>query len=183
MMFGGYSGSPGPRFYIYHPDQWNATWYRDQFYRITGRYPTSCDDFFTNPDVYEELGGVYGTTFTWAPTGSGQWHTITERIAANIPGQWNGIAEGFIDGSMVSQVTNLRYRFIPELKIDWIDFVSFFGGSGPSCMATKDEYIYFDDILVYRYLPGSGQPSGNTPSPSGRVLPAIEYPGSSPIRN
>jgi hypothetical protein len=188
-------GDPYPGFYIYHPEQWNSPWYREQYFGVTGTYPTSCDDFFTNADVLAALGGVYGTSFPWvepcyscvwdavhcfngspATTTPGQWYTLTERIVANTPGEHDGIAEGFIDGRMVSQVTGLRYRDVATLAIDWIDFVGFFGGSGPEWATTKDETIFYDDVMAYYYPPSSGEPVGNVPRDPAATLPPLLYP-------
>jgi hypothetical protein len=180
VMFHGDPGSVLQRFYVYYPDQWTNPWYMDQFYRITGRYPQSCSEYFTEPKVYAELGGVYGASFSWDYNPIvGEWHTVTIRLAANTPGQKNGLVEAFIDGKMVSQVTDLRFRDIASLKINTAEIVAFFGGS---VAAAKDEYIYYDDFIVYYYTPSSGEPKGNTPSPQGRVLAPLAYPEVSPTR-
>jgi lysophospholipase L1-like esterase len=179
MMFKKNNGNPIPAFYLYYPDQWNTTWYRDVYYDITKTYPTSCKDFYTNSAVSAQLGGVYGETVYWNQTlNSGQWYTITERIVANTPGQKNGIAEGYINGKLVARKTDLRFRDTTNLKIDWIDFTSFFGGSGAEWATTKEEYIYFDDVIAYRYLSGSGEITGNVPRNTNTV-PALKYPTAS----
>lgn len=183
---------PFPVFYIYHPEQWNAPWYRDQYYGATGSYPTSCDD------VMAELGAVYGTTFPWQRpsyscvwdaegcfTGSaatltpGQWYTITERIVANTPGQHDGFAEGYIDGWMAAQVTGLRYRDVASLALDWIDFTGFFGGGDPSWATTKDEIIDYDDVIAFYYESSSGQPTGHELRDPAVPLPPLAYPAES----
>jgi hypothetical protein len=190
---------PFPVFYIYHPEQWNSPYYREYYFNLTGAYPTSCQDFFTNPTALAELGGVVGTTLPWRrPTYScawnaaascftgapatitpGQWHTVTERIVANTVGQHDGLAEGYIDGQMVSQVKDLRYRDVASLKLNWIDFVGFFGGGSAAWATTKDEQIDFDDVIAFTFTATSGQPVGNKLRSPTTPLPSIAYPAQS----
>lgn len=183
---------PVPAFYLYHPEQWASPWYLDQYFQATGSYPTSC------AEVMAVLGGVYGSTFPWqrpcyrcvwnaegcfngssATLAPEQWYTITERIVANTPGEHDGIAEGFIDGVMVAQVTGLRYRDVATLRLDWIDFTGFFGGSGPEWATTKDEVISYDDVIAFYYAPSSGEPVGNVLRDPALPLPPFDYPSQS----
>lgn len=178
MMFKKHdSGVPMAGFYLYHPEQWNTEWYREAYFNETGTYPTSCQD------IIDVFGGAYGSSHFWtsAPFTPGQWYTITERIVANTPGSHDGLAEGFVDGQLVIQVTDLRFRDIADLKIGVLEFVSFFGGGDSSWATTREEYIYFDDIMAFYFTEDSGQVLGNQPSAAGRVLPALSYPTMSPI--
>ncbi|HLP86882.1 MAG TPA: hypothetical protein VK153_03365, partial [Candidatus Paceibacterota bacterium] len=173
MMFK--SANPGiyPVFYLYYPDQWNAEYYRNIYFNKTGTYATSCDQ------ATSVVGHTYGTTLYWNKVLTpGQWYTVTERIVLNTPGQKNGFVEGFIDGKLVAQYTGYRFRDIDSFKINWLDFTGFFGGSGAEWAPVKDEYNYYDDVMVYYYTSGSGEPTGSTLSSSSRILP-IKYPTSS----
>jgi hypothetical protein len=87
--------------------------------------------------------------------------------------------EGFIDGKMVAQVKGIKFRTSADLKVNWLDFRGFFGGATQDWAPVKDEYNYYDDVMVYYYTSSSGQPIGNNPRPLGSNLPTINYPSSS----
>lgn len=40
------------------------------------------------------------------------------------------------------------------LGIDLFVLCTFFGGSGPACAATKDEYVYFDNVIITKKRAG-----------------------------
>jgi len=169
MMFKkGDLNNPIPVFYLTHPDMWNATWYRETFYSMTGHYPEDCDE------VVDLLGAVYSESIYWDETiPRGEWHTITERVVPNTPGQYDGFVEGYIDGQLITQVTNLRFRDVSDLKINRFNFVGFFGGGDDSWATVKDEYIYYDNLMIYYYESELGE---HEPSPVNRVLPEMDYP-------
>jgi hypothetical protein len=192
MMFRPDAGAVYPAFYIYHPEQWNSPYYRAAYYDAMGEYPTSCDD------VAAALGGVYGTTMPWTRPGygcawnyegcevgatatltTGEWHTITERVVANTLGEHDGFVEGYVDGVLVSQVTGFEFRTVESLQVDWIDFVGFFGGSGPDWAARRDEHISYDDVIAFYYTPSSGEPTGHELRATSDTLPPIPYPAES----
>ncbi len=175
MMFhkSGSGTGVSPGFYLYYPDMWNSDYYRDEFMRVVGRYPTSCQD------VIDNYGPVYGDGFDWQQDlRPGCWYTVTERVVANTPGVHNGFVEGFVDGNMVIQQGGFNFRSISSLKFDGLDFVGFFGGSGDQFASTKDQYVYYDDVIIYYYDPSSGEPIGSL-SLQGRMLPDIPYPSQS----
>src|SRR5205814_1298116 len=69
-------------------------------------------------------------------------------VKMNTPGQHDGIVEGWLDGNLAYQNTQLRFRDVSTLGIDQFKFETFFGGSTSDFAPLTDEYAYYDDILV-----------------------------------
>lgn len=146
----------GIYFYIYYPG-------KDGVYGDSCTNPGSEDlcwmDITNGEELFEFIPGV--------------WYTFTHRIVMNEPGVENGIIEGFIDGKLVSQRTNAYLRGEGKsYGIDKFYFCTFFGGSrgcedynDEDCDAPnkKDEYIYFDDFVIFDYKEGISVARGNIP--------------------
>lgn len=96
------------------------------------------------------------------------WYTVTQRIVLNKPGQSNGLVEGYIDGKLCASQTGIRFRDTASLQIDRIFFANFLGGSGVK--PAVDEYICFDDFLVFTYKPKVKTTRGHTLNPAGHRL-------------
>lgn len=105
--------------YMYHPDQPNAA----------------------------------GQDFPWDLNGQryftkGQWHKVETRIKMNSPGQRNGIVQSWFDGKLALNRQNVRFRNTNDFAINWFLFSTFFGGSDQTWAAAKQEYAYFDNIII-----------------------------------
>lgn len=122
----GSGGSPlnpdmaNPVQYLYHPDQ-----------------PTD----FGHDQKYDDSG-------QWKRFESDQWYHLQHRVVMNTPGQHDGILQAWMDGEMVLDVQNIRYRDTSSLQIDQMYFSTFFGGSSSIWEASKDEYVYYDDFVI-----------------------------------
>ena len=92
-------------------------------------------NFFFNPDGSQ-------TEFV-----ADQWYQITQRIVMNTPGEFNGIQQIWIDGVMVINEQNIRYRQDDSFAIDQLYFSTFYGGNG-DWRTSKDEEAFFDDFVV-----------------------------------
>jgi len=80
----------------------------------------------------------------------GKWHLVKMRIKMNTPGIRDGSLAGWLDGKQVIEVGGLRFRSNSSTKIDKILFETFFGGSGASYAPTRNEYVDFDDFMVWQ---------------------------------
>ncbi|MHA1954278.1 MAG: right-handed parallel beta-helix repeat-containing protein, partial [Candidatus Heimdallarchaeaceae archaeon] len=101
-----------------------------------------------------------------------EWHTITQRVVMNTPGQENGLMEGFWDGVLVAQKTDMDYRNSSNQYITTVKWDNFLGGSGVNPPDYGEIPIHdFDDFFIYTYKDSvPGIPRGLEPSPAGRVL-------------
>jgi hypothetical protein len=75
--------------------------------------------------------------------------TLGLEVVMNTPGQHDGILRGWLDGVLVVERTDIRWRDVPELQIDAINFGSIFGGNTADWAPSKDETIEFGDFKLY----------------------------------
>ncbi len=98
--------------------------------------------------------GKWGEDFPWAVEGQpvffkpGKWHCVETYIRMNSPGKKDGLLRSWLDGKPALEVTTLRFREVPELKIDAFYFSTFFGGGEPDWAPPKDQYVQFDDFAI-----------------------------------
>lgn len=124
--------------------------------------------------VYHQDQAIqYGDSFFWGNFAftSGKWYNITIRVVLNSPASKNGIMEGFVDGKLMFQKTNFRFRAIESIKIENMSISSFFGGDSKDWAALRDEWIDFDNFIAFTYtseLPNV--PKGNQASSSEKEL-------------
>ena len=106
-----------------------------------------------------------------------EWHTVTQRVVMNTPGQANGIVEGFLDGVLVAQKTDMDYRNADDHYISTMYFANFLGGSGEEPTDYGDTPdVDFDDLVVYAYKDDVPDvPRGLEPSPAGRVIEIPDF--------
>jgi hypothetical protein len=96
---------------------------------------------------------------------SGRWYTIEVRRRLNDPGVDNGVFQMWVDGTLLSQHTNVRFRtpwngsFGSNFTYG-TNFVLISDYGGP---ATQTQSIYYDDIRMSTTYIGTG---GGTPSPA-----------------
>ncbi len=92
----------------------------------------------------------FGEFMPWSipSISKGKWHHIKTMIALNSPKQANGTIRTWLDGKLVLNRNNIRFRMIKGLEIERFLFSSFFGGSGKKCAPKKDEQIYLDDFVI-----------------------------------
>ena len=95
---------------------------------------------YTDPDT--------GELDQWVQVTTGTWHTITQQVVINTPGQNDGIIRGWWDGVLMSEETDLGFRDDSSFAVDQFYFSTFFGGGNSSWAPATDQNIYFDDFLV-----------------------------------
>jgi hypothetical protein len=124
---------------------------------------------------HQDQDHYYGNSEGWNYSlESGKWYTVTIRMVMNTlnenGGNNDGILEGFIDGKLVCQMGNMRFRNLESIKINVLEITSFFGGGDDNWRAQRDEWMDVDDFIAFNYTDAVNVPRGNTLSPKGRVL-------------
>ncbi|HSC86406.1 MAG TPA: hypothetical protein VLC09_04020 [Polyangiaceae bacterium] len=79
----------------------------------------------------------------------GTWHTVEHRIRMGTKGQSNGVMQGWLDGKLLLNRTNVRWRTATAgYAIDTLYFSTFFGGSDSSWAPKSAQRVDFDDFIV-----------------------------------
>ena len=105
--------------YLYHPDQ---------------------------PGTYgEDLGWDVGGKRVFTP---GVWVRVEHRIVMNTPGKKDGVVQAWWDGKLALSREDIRFRDVSSFAIDGFYFSTFFGGGDQSWASTRDEVVYFDDVVI-----------------------------------
>jgi hypothetical protein len=120
---------------------------------------------------HQDRQSIYGEPILWPDFNfvAGQWYNITFRVVLNSVqnnvGFHDGILEGFINGKLIFQRTNINFRNFENIKIDNISNCSFFGGAETAFNPKRDEWLDLDNFIAYTYknnvpdVPRSIQPS------------------------
>ena len=123
-------------------DGWSA--------RMMWRNDGDMMQYVYHPDQPEN----YGDNMYWEEEGEtlqfipGQWHEVMHEIRINTPGLNDGSIRGWLDGELVLNRTDIRFRDVDDFAIDGLYFSTFFGGGSSSWSTTKDETILFDDFMI-----------------------------------
>lgn len=108
------------------------------------------------------------------------WVNITLRFVINtftgtVPNH-DGILEGFVNGYLISQVSDImlinKFEDI-GFGVGEMWFKHFFGGGGPPL---RDEWAFFDDIYIFTYDVSVDVPRGQELSSPGRILNLPNWP-------
>jgi len=78
----------------------------------------------------------------------GKWHTIKTTVRINVPGKRNGMIITWLDGKLVLDRNDLRFRNTNKLLIDRFIFAVFFGGGDPSWAPRRDQHLFFDEFVI-----------------------------------
>jgi hypothetical protein len=77
----------------------------------------------------------------------GDWHHIVEELVLNTPGRADGVARVWYDRDTSEapnfEKTDLTYRTVGSLRIDYLYFSTFFGGHEPAWAAPESSYADF----------------------------------------
>jgi hypothetical protein len=126
-----------------------------------GHIPTGKDGFSTR---YMWLDKGRGQIYAYLPTsvnygtsiGKGQfvfipgrWHELKQQVVLNVPGVSNGIIRVWLDGRIVVEKSDIRFRDLASLGITGIFFDTFFGGNDDTWRTKVDTYVDFADFKVY----------------------------------
>ena len=78
----------------------------------------------------------------------GEWHHYEMRVVINTPGKYDGIIQAWYDGVFAAERKNYRFRTADTFAVDCFYFSTYFGGGDSSYAPSKDEYAYFDNIVI-----------------------------------
>jgi len=111
------------------------------------------DHFLPNGDVYPNtsIKADFGPTFVSRPNiipTRGDWHCWEYMVKANTPGQTDGEVTVWLDGALVADFPNLRFRDVASLTIDHVG-VNFHAGSN-----TTETTKYYDNVVVAKSYVG-----------------------------
>lgn len=92
----------------------------------------------------------FGDFFAWdtPPIEKGKWYHIKTFVRLNTPGQKNGMIRTWLNNRQVLNRQDLRFRYVPELKIERFLFSAFFGGTGAKWAPKQDMMLYLDDFII-----------------------------------
>jgi hypothetical protein len=98
----------------------------------------------------------YGDLWVWSlgPRGfleNNRWYAIEHYVKMNTPGRNDGIYRVWLDGRLVFEKTDIRYRDIPRIKIQKIHVNYWHGGMTPS---PYDQDVFIDNLVVSREYVG-----------------------------
>ncbi|MFJ2992874.1 polysaccharide lyase [Pandoraea sp. NPDC087047] len=132
-----------------------------------GDTPTGCVadgrfDGFTTRLMWREAGQAFGYLYFPGKESrcgdyvslqvrfqKGRWHTVTQHVQLNDPGQANGTFEQFVDGRKVLDLTGKVWRQRDRVSVDAIKMDTFFGGSTLDWSPRTDQFVYFDAFRVW----------------------------------
>ncbi len=160
--------------------------WRTQFNGVSGQpqqltsggitYAKYTDSGFSMDGVQEDRNPFFNPDGERTEFVSNQWYQITQRIVMNTPGEFNGIQQIWVDGVLVINEQDLRYRLTDAFAIDQMYFSTFFGG-GSDWSTSKAEVAFFDDFVIT--VPGDGgstdPPADPPPSGDGPLLVPSQF--------
>ncbi len=93
-----------------------------------------------------------GTKWQWTNGKRGllkrnRWYCIEQYVKLNTPGKNNGVLRGWVDGKPAFVKKDIRFRDVPNLKIERVWLEAYHGGSKT---AAKDHHLYIDDVVISR---------------------------------
>lgn len=94
----------------------------------------------------------YGNDWVWSENGAAllendRWYSVEQQVKLNSPGLSDGVLRGWLDGKLVFEKTNLRFRSSPALKIEEVWFNVYHGGGDT---APRDLVLYIDNVVIAR---------------------------------
>lgn len=110
---------------------------------------------------HADLAGPSGATLGWGLGPSGllqknRWYSVEQQVKLNRPGASDGELRAWIDGQLVFEKTGLRFRDVPEIKIESVWMNVYHGGTAK---APADMTLFIDNVVIARRYIG---PVGST---------------------
>lgn len=85
----------------------------------------------------------------------GQWQRLTLSLVLNDVGKANGFLELQVNGKTAISYNKMRWRLSDKVKVEAIDFASWFGGSDASWSPPEDTHILIKNMKAYRTGPAT----------------------------
>ena len=104
-----------------------------------------------------DMKGVYGSNWVWDRDrlgflGNNRWYCIEQHVKLNTPGQADGVLQGWVDGRLAWEKTDVRFREVDTLKIEAVWINVYLGGTRT---AERDHHLYLDEIVIAKRPIGS----------------------------
>lgn len=110
---------------------------------------------------HADMDGRYGDTHGWNLGAGGwleknRWYCIEQQVKMNTPGLGNGVLRAWVDGRLVFERTDLRFRDDAQLRIEelWVDV--YHGGTRKP---ERDMTLFIDNLVVAREYIGPIAPA------------------------
>ncbi len=117
---------------------------------------TALNSYSYHADIHDASGDIWA----WgkgpaALLENNRWYAVEQYLKLNTPGIKDGVMRAWINGKLVMDKTNIRFRNTPELKIETIWLDVYHGGISPS---PHDMSLYIDNVVIARKYIGPLKP-------------------------
>jgi hypothetical protein len=101
---------------------------------------------------HPDLEGTSGTTWGWGLGVTGllekhRWYSVEQQVKLNRPAQSDGELRAWINGELVFERTNLRFRDTAALHVESVWMNVYHGGTAK---AAADMVLYIDNLVIAR---------------------------------
>jgi hypothetical protein len=101
---------------------------------------------------HADMRGYWGDHWPWMIGQRGllehnRWYCIEQHLRLNTPGQKDGVLKVWVDGELAFERTDIRFRSVPDLKIQRIWMNVYHGGTKPS---HQDQHLFIDNVVFAR---------------------------------
>lgn len=101
---------------------------------------------------HADMEGNSGDTWGWSLGPSGllrknQWYGVEQHVRLNTPGKADGVLRAWIDGRLVFERKDIRFRDSTDLKIESVWLNVYHGGIKP---APADMTLFIDNLVIAR---------------------------------
>jgi hypothetical protein len=99
---------------------------------------------------HADMQTKYGDPYVWNHSYGGflennRWYSIEQHLKLNTSGQKDGVFRAWVDGRLVFEKNDIRFRNISSLKIEQIWMNVYHGGTRPS---PYDQHMYIDNVVI-----------------------------------
>lgn len=98
---------------------------------------------------HADMPSIYGDHWTWpgALLARNRWYCIEQRVKLNSPSAADGILQVWLDGRLIMERNNIRYRSVDRLHIEDVWINVYHGGVAVS---PHDQHVFIDNVVVAR---------------------------------
>jgi hypothetical protein len=99
---------------------------------------------------HADMKSKYGDPYVWNQSYGGflennRWYSVEQYLKLNTPGEKDGIFRAWVDGRLVFEKSDIRFRNISKLKIEQIWMNVYHGGTRPS---PYDQHMFIDNVVI-----------------------------------
>lgn len=101
---------------------------------------------------HADMRGRYGDHWTWDRDGfagleNNRWYCIEQHVKMNTPGRNDGVLQAWVDGKLVFDKADVRFRDVETLKIEAVWINIYHGGTWT---AAADHHLFIDSVAISR---------------------------------